>query len=334
MLAQGSVNIAGLLEASARYEAPNLERTPGPGGFFGGFLNANGFGPGAGQNSGNRNAQWVGPLALVPIVGGSGGAGSNCVGRGGGGAILIASSGSIQVSGAIQAFGNHAGICSIGYGSGGAIRLVANAANVTGTLNASGAQNNPGVVRVEAPPGALTFTGSSYPAAVLSAVNPKLTLSATPALRLLSIGGFSIPAGSGARSDTVDLLLPSQLVDPIPLVVQASNIPVGSKVTVAINGSPSASATPGTLAGTDESSTATVNISSLDRTKVIFVFASVTFEVPHLAQAGNVSGPDQVAKLRVGVAPGKQSTVAFLRQDGTEVALNHVPPTLRQLFGQ
>jgi hypothetical protein len=217
-------------------------------------------------------------------------------GTGGGGAIVIASSTSIVLNGAIAAqptslswfplYGN------LSNGSGGAIRLVANSVNISGTLQAYGFSFNstvstvdfsPGVVRVEAAPGALTFTGSSTPQAVLSAINPIVGLPATPTLRLVSIGGFPIPAGSGTRADTVDLLLPTQLADPIPLVVEASNIPVGSQVTVLVANN-SGSATPGTLTGTDQSSTATLNISGLNRTGASFLFASVIFEVPALAR--------------------------------------------------
>jgi hypothetical protein len=342
LLAQGNVTIAGTVSVSARNEGPNTNRTPGPGGFLGGFPAGNGFGPGAGQISGGGGpiGRWVGPLTLVPIVGGSGGAGVSIVqfcqlgqnGGGGGGAIVIASSGSISLTGGIFAIGNFA--CG-GYGAGGAIRLVANAVNVSGgSLQARGNSGNDGVIRIEAPQGALSFSGSSTPAAVLSTPNPTIVPVVAPVLTLTSIGGFPIPVGSGARADTVDLLLPTQFVDPIPLVVHASNVPVGSQVTLAINGSEGATATPGTLTGTDLSSTATLNVSGLNRTKVIFLFASVTFDVPNLAQAGNAAGPDQIAKLRVDTELGKESRIAFLRRDGTEVALSRVPANIRQIYGR
>jgi hypothetical protein len=67
---------------------------------------------------------------------------------------------------------------------------------------------------------------------------------------------------------------------------------------------------------------------------VIFLFASVTFEVTTLALAGNPAGPDQIAQLRVDAVMGKPSSTAFLRKDGTEVALNRVPIGIRHLFGQ
>src|SRR5262249_49239419 len=130
---------------------------------------------------------------------------------------------------------------------------------------------------------------------------------------------------------TVDLLLPTQLVDPIPLAVQAANIPVGSQVTLSINGS-QGTATAGTLVGTDLSSTATLNITGLDRSKGIFLFASVTFELPTTASAANPSGPDPVARLRVDAIPGEPSRVAYLRGDGTEIVPDRVPIDLKRLF--
>ena len=84
---------------------------------------------------------------LIPLVGGSGGAGaSNSIaggGGGGGGAILIASSTRIQInsSGRILANGGpkdtvvHSGGIGSGYGSGGAIRLVAPMVLGNGTLD-------------------------------------------------------------------------------------------------------------------------------------------------------------------------------------------------------
>lgn len=341
ILAQGDVRVAGTIDVSGRREPPNLGRTPGPGGFFGGFPLGNGFGPGGGQFDGGEG-RWVGPLTLVPIIGGSGGAGSsgfcgNVNGGGGGGALAVVSSTAVSVSGRITAFPTFNGFGNCGdfsNGAGGAIRLVANAVNVSGGLEATGPRGNHGVVRIEAPLGSRVFTGTSSPAAVISDINPVIVPTAAPTITIRSIGGFPVPPGAGSRPDTVDLLLPTQLTDPIPMIVDASNIPAGSQVTLAINGSPNASAAPATLLGSTQSSTATLSISSLDRTKVIFLFASVTFDVPNLADALNPAGPDRVARLRVQAEPGKQSKVSFLRLDGTQVAPERVPIAIRQLFGQ
>ena len=74
MLAQEAVTVAGTIQISGSNPAP------GPGGFYGGQLGQSGFGPGAGQIGANSNGSWAGPLSLIPIIGGSGGAGIFCGG--------------------------------------------------------------------------------------------------------------------------------------------------------------------------------------------------------------------------------------------------------------
>lgn len=108
ILAKGSVTIAGSIDVSAKTLSitPSGGRTPGPGGFYGGLgvgsgaLGQPGFGPGGGQpvnpnagvNCGNipieASGKWVGPLSLVPIIGGSGGAGFDFRAGGGGGRAI------------------------------------------------------------------------------------------------------------------------------------------------------------------------------------------------------------------------------------------------------
>ena len=131
LLAQGAVNIAGTIKVDGSLGSQTTQNggVPGPGGFFGGGNGRNGFGPGGGSAVSSAcmsaDGKWVGPLSLVPIIGGSGGgdcSSSLLRGGGGGGALLIASSSSITVTGSIAASGGGGG----SYGSGGAIRLIAN----------------------------------------------------------------------------------------------------------------------------------------------------------------------------------------------------------------
>lgn len=319
LLAQGNVNIAGSIRLNAS------GRTPGPGGFFGGAAGQNGLGPGAGTQTspGPGDARWVGPLSLVPIVGGSGGFGV-CAngGGGGGGAIVIASSASISLTGSILA--NSDIVCGSGTGAGGAIRLVANSINVSGgsleARDCPGCGVAFGVIRLEAPSGSLTFNGTASPSAGLFPINPTVVLSASPSLTFVSIGGFPVPSYAGQRFDTYDMLLPNQLTDPISVVVQASNIPVGTQVTVGfVNGSPTATSTPGTLAGSFESSTATATISNLNRAAVTYLLATATFDPPMGAMKFNPKGPNHVTKIRIVNTVGGKSKFLFLRRDGTEV---------------
>lgn len=326
LLAQGAVNIAGTINLRAS------ARTGGPGGFDGGNQGP-GFGPGGGTVS-SPNGRWVGPVSLVPIIGGSGGHGGG-LGGGGGGAIVIASSSSITVSGVIDAVGSTP-VNGGSHGSGGAIRLVSNSVIITGGLFAFGGggtttSSNPGVIRVEAPSG--SFTGQATPTPILSTTTNPVVVpnSATPSLVITSIGGFAVPANPAARSDVVDLMLPSQLSDPISVVVRGHNIPVGTTVKVAVGGSAATSAT-ATLAGTFDSSTATLSVSGLNRTTVSTIFVYATFSPPGGAQAFNPPGRNHVARVRAEAAPGRQTQFTFLRADGTRIDASKLSPRFLSQF--
>lgn len=213
--------------------------------------------------------------------------------------------------------------------------MVANSLNVTGVLSACGETGTCGVIRLEAPTGTLLFSGTSNPPPILSTINPTIVPSTIPILSIISIGGFSVPTYSGTRFDTVDLMLPKQLPEPLSVVVQASNIPVGTQVKVTFSGSPQATATTGTLSGTPTSSSATLSISGLDRSgAVTYLFVSATFNLPQTAQNYNPKGRDQVAKVRIEAAPGAKPKFAFLRNDGSEIDPKSLPAELLQQFGQ
>jgi len=340
MLAQGNVTIGGAINVSSGFDAGLDRRFPGPGGFYGGISGRSGFGPGGGQGGGpNCAAKWIGPLSLVPIVGGSGG-GSGCQGDGGGGggAIVIASSTSILISSGAGISANGDTGIGFGFGAAGAIRLVANSIVVNGGLSAvvpfaSGSGN--GVIRLEAPAGSLTFTGVSNPAAGLFPINPVVTQPTNPSLTIVSIGGLVVPASAGQRFDTYDMLLPNQLTDPISVVVQASNIPVGTQVTVGmVNGSPSATTTTSALQGTFASSTATPTISNLNRTVVTYLLASATFDPPQGSASFNQKGANHVEKVRVESLVGAKPKFVFLRKDGSVVNPERLLPQFIAEFGQ
>jgi hypothetical protein len=339
MLAQGVVNIGGTINVSAS------GITPGPGGFFGGAPGQLGFGPGpgqpafAGQPISNHDATWAGPLSLVPNIGGSGGGGtsgcgSNTYGGSGGGAITIASSSSIVLSGNVLANpslgqgvgGNQCGATG-SYGAPGAIRLVANSINVSGNLSAA-------IARLEAPLNALAYSG--YGATpVLSTINPLILPTNPPALSIVSIGGYPVPSYSGSSLTTIDLLLPNQLQDPIAVVIQATNVPVGSLVGIAFGGSGGATSTTATLSGTMASSNATVYVSGLNRSggSVTFVFASTTFSASLIADNLIPGVPNGLSRIELAAAPGAKTTYRFLRSDGSEIDAAKLPPDIRHLFG-
>ncbi len=332
LLAQGPITIAGAIDVSSAYIfgsgvcGGTFERL-GPGGFRAGL--PVGFGPGGGTIN-QQHGRWLGPLSLVPIVGGSGGWN---IGDGGG-AIVLASSSSIAVTGSISANGSMFSSCGGPSGSGGAIRLVANSINISGHLGACGFGNNCGVIRIEAPDGQRNFTGTANPAAVLSTINPIVLSSAAPLLTIASIGGFSVPSYAGSRFDTVDLLLPNQLADPISIVVKASNIPIGTQVEVRpVKNSTNATFSPGTLAGTFQNCTATATITGLDRTAVTYLLATAAFDPPAVAQTFNPKGPNHVARIRIESSIGNEPKIVFLRRDLTEIDPRRLSKEFLQQFG-
>jgi hypothetical protein len=326
MLAQGAVSISGTINISAS-NLFGYGRTPGPGGFYGGNYSQDGFGPGAGLAAGPLNGSWVGPLSLVPIIGGSGGAGSNgWPGGGGGGAIVIASSVSVATLPAsqINASGGSSGGTG-GLGGSGAIRVVSNSLNILGNLTAA-------VVRLEAPLNALTYNGSGT-SPVRSTINPTITPVSPPVLNITSIGGYPVPPYSGSSFSTIDVLLPTQLQDPIPVVVQAINVPPGSPVSIAFSGSNAAASTTANLSGTTASSTATVYVSGLNRGGLSYLFVSTTFSASLIAGNLNTAGPDGLSKIELAAAPGQRTKYRFLRKDGSEISATKIPENIRRLFG-
>jgi hypothetical protein len=129
-------------------------------------------------------------------------------------------------------------------------------------------------------------------------------------------------------------MLPKQLTDPIPLVVRGSGIPVGTQVKVNISGPGSPTSTTATLAGTLQSSSATLNISGLDKGgAVTFLYVSAVFDLPQSVQNFNLKGRDEIAQVRVEAAPGAKPKYVFLRKDGSEVERGKLPPPLLQEFG-
>lgn len=334
LLAQGNVTINGTISIDA------FDRIPGPGGFYGGQANFPGFGPGGGQVVSGHIGSWIGPLSLVPIVGGSGGAGvrqfSSGSGGGGGGAIVIASSTSISHAGNLDARG-YAQDNLLGKGAGGAIRLVSNTLNVSGSIRACWTNNNSigpwcGVVRLEAT--SLSFTGTSIPAATLSPINPDVVSSSQPQLTIQSIAGYSVPAYAGTRFDTIDVLLPNQIQDPVNVVVSATNIPTGTEVNIGfVSGSTGGITSPCNLAGTFASSSCTATISNLNRTAVTYLLATAAFTPPGLIAQYNPTGPYHVSKIRLEAAMGVKPKYVFLDGSGKIIDTSKIRREFLQYFG-
>ena len=151
-------------------------------------------------------------------------------GGGGGGAILIGAAGALTLSGTIRANGGWAGYywgagCG---GSGGAIRVIADAVWGTGALRASGDTGGNGRIRVETNQSDWAF--ASTPAFTYDApgTDPQIWLPADkPRVRIVSLGGVPVPADprAGATWAGVDAYL-ADSGGSKTLVIQAEHVPL------------------------------------------------------------------------------------------------------------
>ena len=269
-LASGSVRIDGTLDLSGDdghaggLSATRTVSLPGPGGFPGGVGGSAdsaaiiGFGPGASNYGGcygtpatyapNTYPPLYGNLFILPLIGGSGGAGSGAVGQfgggggGGGGAILIASSVAIRVNGSIRSVGGTGGASGAGTGpggggSGGAVRLLAPQIYGTGSVSAAGGPGGSGsayggglgrlrleAFRFDSIP---ALTGS-YRVVTLSPEAIFLPTHGIPSVRVTTLDGEAVPI-----NPTGSFLLPDMTINkstPVVLAIQAKNIPLGTQV--------------------------------------------------------------------------------------------------------
>lgn len=288
----------------------------GPGGFSGGQGGARGItnnapsggqgpGGGVGQSGGTYGAP-ASFTSLIPLFGGSGGGGGSggstiagASGGGGGGAIVIASSSKIIVTGSITANGGNGYSqqqfqclsVEAGGGSGGAIRLVAPEISGTGALRAipgAGADfcsgSSAGRIGLEAFTHGFTgtsdpiFSTAISPGPVTAASSPALVN--LPTLTIRSIGEEASPATPAASYTTADVSLPSGTTNPVPVVLTATNTPVGTVFTVKLIpqfAAPTEYTAPST--GTFSNSTATVNV-SFPQGQVSLINASASFTLP------------------------------------------------------
>jgi hypothetical protein len=312
----GSINVNGSAGVNGVNGGLNVTAggLGGPGGSRGGNGQLSGgvnLTSGLGQDGGVTNTQggtYGGTAAfvsLIPLVGGSGGAGSNSnanpgngpSGGGGGGAILIAASSKIVIAGSVQAIGGAGGIATgggnpAGNGSGGAIRLVAPLVTSSGSVQAIGGTNPNGTgasgkIRIEAFTTSLSGTmtpvlGSgttiaNAPGPVSPASNPALI--AVPTLRIASIGGVTTPADPQASYALGDISLPQGTVNPVPVVVAATNMPTSAAVKVRLFPQSGTATTTGVLTatGTFQSSTVTAGITfPLGTVSLVQAWATMT----------------------------------------------------------
>lgn len=324
ILASGDVTVVGTIDVSGQNAFLNAGGRGGSGGFDGGMggggvfqLGTPGLGPGGGSGgvitnfatlggggsfgtAGSRGqisaaGPTYGTPTLLPLIGGSGGGGSatesvtvvTSGGGGGGGAILIASSGAITLNGAIKSSGgvqDNPGLGSAG-GSGGGIRLVANAITGIGSVLANGGTgiNVPGGFgRIRLETFSLGITGSISPPASIGTPGPVFLPTGFPSVRIASIASVASPVPSqGTFLEPPDMTLSPTVSNPVVANLGASNVPLGTVIAVTVKTEGVAApvtvnSTP--LVGTLANSTATANLTLPNSTSVIG--ATATFVTP------------------------------------------------------
>ncbi|MGO9203792.1 MAG: hypothetical protein ACLQM8_25000 [Limisphaerales bacterium] len=294
-LVKGNVVINGVVSVSAPNVYSSIGGAGGPGGYAGGSGGSSpsaGLGPGGGGFStsinisaaggsfatqGRSGVTQLGPTYgnsfLLPLVGGSGGGGFASAaataggGGGGGGAIMIAASGSISINGWIYADGGDAGGAA-GCGSGGAIRLVATTVTGSGVIAAGPGGEGSSLVtggdgRIRIDSFQNTFGGTldgevsqGYQPIIIPVTGQGVQLS------IASVGGASVSANPSGQLVSPDAIISAQQEDPVPVVVNCSNLPLNTPITLSVkpvNGSP-VSAVGYNATGTLASSAATISI--------------------------------------------------------------------------
>ncbi len=277
-LVQGSATIAGSVSVSGANGHPNNAAyalsEPGPGGFRGGrnWLSPTaqevaGFGPGGGRGTpvpptscgpppayggsfatpgsgifGSAGPTYGSPL-LVPLIGGSGGAGIDsgacgflwgvAGGGAGGGSILIAVADTMILNGSITANG---GATSSGSGgSGGAIRIIADACAGSGLLRAAGGTQSSGFGRIRVEANAITLADPGVPPFSFGVPGDPAMIfppALAPRVRCVSVGAAPVPADPraslGFPLSDVSMASPS----PVTIVVEGENVPLNWAVEV------------------------------------------------------------------------------------------------------
>ena len=359
----GTVDVSGKAAYVDNVQAQNKGGLGGPGGGAGGNggpVATVGQGPGGGRVTnicnvaGNASyaTQAGGPVAgtaygnryLLPLLGGSGG-GGNCfwslAGGGGGGAILIAASAIIEVNGIVQALGGNGSaaffsdcIAYGGYGSGGGIRLVTTSFRGNGAITAVGANgigSGDGWVRVDAYVN--TFTGTPS-GSYSTGFQPIILPGSGQNIRLTIVSVASTPIGTNPTGQlaTPDVIIPGQVNNPIPIVVQCANLPLNSSVTVIVqppNG-PAVQATGLNSSGTLASSTATISVNMPRGGGIIYAQAVLGVQTASLkngedaasyAQTGLNAFGERFSKVEITAGLGGQQTTTYITASGKRYSL-------------
>jgi len=362
-LVQGTCVISGVVDISGKaFEYPNsgIGGLSGPGGGrggHGGTSPANGLGPGGGnapqtvsQTGGYASYATKGDEApyygnpgniygnsyILPLTGGSGGAGSfnGYGGLGGGGAILIASTDIIQINGSIKSTGG-SGASNVASGSGGAIRLVAKTVTGSGVLSTAGGMSaGLGRVRIDAMENLFsgTITGvftEGFQPIIIPAGGQGVQLS------IGSIAGTAVSQNPSGVLANPDVIIPSQQSNPLPVVVNCSNIPLNTEITVIVHptNGPDVQAVAMNNAGALAASTATVSLNMPRGGGIIYAkcvsgvanlgvdTSSKELRTKSLAETGWTADGERFAKMEFAAALGGSQQITYISESGKRYPL-------------
>ncbi|MBI3722021.1 MAG: hypothetical protein HY248_05660 [Fimbriimonas ginsengisoli] len=148
-----------------------------------------------------------------------------------------------------------------------------------------------------------------------------LALPGSPSLTIASVAGVAAPASPTGAYATPDITLPATTPNPMTIALAASNIPLGTTVTVTakpLDGAAS-SATSTPLAGTLAASTATASL-TIATNQPSVISASATFTLAALPDAGLLFAQgEQVERIRVAAVLGGPPTITYITRSGREV---------------
>lgn len=369
----GVVDVSGKHAAGVTGSIGGLGGPGGWGGASSGDPLKSGLGPGGGlpmyggsfgslgreEARGLEGGQIYGNRFLLPLLGGSGGGGyspSPYYGYlgggagGGGGAILIAASASVILDGQILSIGGNGNGVNIGgwyygsgAGSGGGIRVVSPTFQGTGALIAkggggysynynNGAFGGNGRVRID------TFQntfGGSITGEFSQGFQPIIIPASGQGVQLgiQSIGGVSVAGSPNGVLANPDVILPAQQTNPMNVVVNCSNLPMNTTITVTVRPANGADivATGTNSSGTQTASTATIPVNMPRGGGIIFAkcvsgvagSASVSGDDygKNIAQTGWTAHGERFAQMEITAGIGSSQQVAYITESGKRYTL-------------
>lgn len=286
---------------------------------------------------------------LQPMIGGSGGSGGAAKtayraggGGGGGGALLIAASGTLNVTGQIHAYGGKGGAITGqgsggagGGGSGGAIRLIATTISGEGTIGASGGAETTGTVddgygrggaggmgRIRLEAETITRVAGTWPAHSFGTPGP-VFVAGLPTLRIVSVAGVASPM---TPTGEADIALPVDTPNPVTVILATTDVPLGNQVELIVTPpyGEAIEASSDALVGTVENAEASAQIALPTGPSVML--ATVSYSVEEESQQNKAlshyTGGESVSRVELSAAAnGERQTILHTRS-GRRVALD------------